>query len=1256
MRTLALRSTLALASLAAQLDAQAELHSLKGTEANAQVGHAVAALGDIDGDGVPDYAYGAPGASSAIGTGRVTLMSGSTHSELGVVEGLGFLKLGYSMAGLGDADLDGVPDLIVGAPGGPGTGWATLVSGALLTETLSWPGLGNGDEFGTSVAGAGDMDGDGGMDFVVGAPQGTFVAQGDGYARAYSGASGGLLFHWSASAGEVSFGRKVGQAGDWNSDGTPDIAVAQGFSDASVRVYSGANGGLLRELEEGASLSAQPNFGEGMCAPGDLNGDGRPELVLSARTTALFGPPHSEVRVYSAPFGNQTQVWEPGLQFAHYGFGRTIVTPGDWDGDGVNDVVIASPDETLGGGQLQAHLSLRSGATGASLGGSLLSTGENDRFGFALAALGDLDGDGASELLVGAPDDSTQVFEGGALSVVSRAFDGPLRVPLDHATIQDAVNVAPAGAEILVSPGLYEEALDFGGKALRVAAAQGPESVVLRPPVGVPGVRFANGEGADSVLEGFVLVDGNAPEGGAVFCLGSSPTLRSCTFLRNRSGVGGGALGCGLASPRLEDCRFEANLAPLGAGAALFLSSPQFVDCEFFSNQASGLGGAVWSDAGSSPSFERCSFSGNVAAQGSAALHLEGSASLTSCILWGDVPAEFAGAGTPLVSYSDVQGGVPGASNLNVDPLYYDAANGTLFLRPESPCVDAGNPLSPLDPDGSPADMGAVQGRVWLVPDDAPTLQEAVDGAESGDIVYLRAGTHSGRAHTGGKLLSLCGADRESTVIDLAGTSAGAFSLSTAILIHRPHPPSLVSKDVYEHVADLRAVLLQGFTLTRSDGLGTPGLRLTQGRFALRDLKVHGMRAEFYPALFLGAGFGEIEGCAFRDNRAHQSFGVGTSQMELEVVDSFFVNNHSQGKVGALELLAPARFRRCLFAANSAVGATGVMDVLLGEEALFEQCTFVQSTSGTGAAIKVQGGVALALRSCILWDHAPALLDECACVLAPTEFDHCDVQGGAPAGMGNIDLDPQFLAPALGDYRLSASSPCIDTGSTLSPLDADGSIADQGAFPFAAPGAPSISKIAPASLPSLAQQPVVVEISGSELHLAPALTIDGVPVVPEIEYDAFSAVSTLHFPMPPVSKLGPVDVVVTTPWGAAAASIQVDAPAAPLLVLDEPAWPAASGVAVRVAAQPGDLVFFALSPDLAPTLVPGVLSADIGSSFSSLVVFASATLDASGVATAQADTSAFAPGTTLHFQAALLEAASGGFPLATTNVESGDAQ
>lgn len=154
--------------------------------------------------------------------------------------------------------------------------------GYLLFE---FPGSSAGDGFGWPVAGAGDVNADGFADLVVGAkfaPGGPSVV---GEAKVLSGATGAVPFTFAGTVAGGYLGWSVAGAGDVNGDGLPDVIVgAPGGPGGTARVISGASGAILHSFV--AALTGSDFFGGSVAGPGDVDEDGKTDLLVGASQTA----------------------------------------------------------------------------------------------------------------------------------------------------------------------------------------------------------------------------------------------------------------------------------------------------------------------------------------------------------------------------------------------------------------------------------------------------------------------------------------------------------------------------------------------------------------------------------------------------------------------------------------------------------------------------------------------------------------------------------------------------------------------------------------------------------------------------------------------------------------------------------------------------------------------------------------------------------------------------------------------------------
>ena len=403
-----LRGLLSVTSLLAAMPGRAVAQSHLFTFAEPQGAYSCAAAGDVDHDGVPDIIVG----SDCNGRGKATVYSGRWGTVIWQWFGrTANDNLGISVSGAGDVNRDGYDDVIIGASfqqSVPATapGYAEIRSGCdgTVLRTLGATAA-VGDNFGHFVRNAGDVNGDGYPDQMVGAIQ--LSNRGAGYVQVFSGQNGAVLRLFQGQAPGDFFGIACDAIGDVDGGGRSEFVVgAHGGSGGRgyVRVFSGETGNLLYQVT-GAAVGDHLGVSVSRLG-GDVTGDGLPDFAVGTNAPSSAT---GYALVCSGANGHQFRRLAGTTTGDHFGY--QVAAGGDVDVDGIQDLLVGT-DRLYR--NLPGLVQVYSGQSWQAI-RTFVGRGNGDRFGICVASPGDINGDQVPDLMAG----SIFPANGGILEVVS---------------------------------------------------------------------------------------------------------------------------------------------------------------------------------------------------------------------------------------------------------------------------------------------------------------------------------------------------------------------------------------------------------------------------------------------------------------------------------------------------------------------------------------------------------------------------------------------------------------------------------------------------------------------------------------------------------------------------------------------------------------------------------------------------------------------------------------------------------------------
>jgi hypothetical protein len=549
---------------------------VESNEADAQMGQSVATAGDVNGDGYSDVIVGAlyyDNGETDEGAAFVyhgSAMGVNTAVAAMVESNQAGVYFGWSVASAGDINGDGYSDVIVGANlynnGQSSEGAAFIYHGSpsgISTTRAALLECNKADAyFGYSVAGAGDVNGDGFSDVIVGATGYYNVEDGEGAAFVYHGSATGIGTTAAAMVESnqlyATLGYSVACAGDVNGDGYSDVIAGAMLYDngqsneGAAFIYHGSPSGInITAATMVESNKADAYLGWSVAGAGDVNGDGYSDVIAGAQFFENGQSLEGAVFVYhgSTTGINPTAavILESNQAFAL--MGSAVASAGDVNGDGYSDLIVGnigySNGESGEGAAFIYHGSASGVNTTAAI--TLESDQEYANMGVSLAGAGDVNGDGYSDIIVGAWFyDNGESGEGaffvyhGSATGISTAYAA--RVESNQADANLGVSVAGAGdvngdgySDVIVGASDYDhgetdEGIAFvyhgspsGINTIPAIMLEGNQASAAFGSV-VAGAGDVNGDGYSDVIVGAWLYDNGENAEGAAYIFHGSAT------------------------------------------------------------------------------------------------------------------------------------------------------------------------------------------------------------------------------------------------------------------------------------------------------------------------------------------------------------------------------------------------------------------------------------------------------------------------------------------------------------------------------------------------------------------------------------------------------------------------------------------------------------------------------------------------------------------------------------------------------------
>ncbi|MBC8277255.1 MAG: right-handed parallel beta-helix repeat-containing protein, partial [FCB group bacterium] len=616
--------------------------------------------------------------------------------------------------------------------------------------------------------------------------------------------------------------------------------------------------------------------------------------------------------------------------------------------------------------------------------------------------------------------------------------------------------------------------------------------------------------------------------GGGIYCQSSIPVINGNYISGNSSDYGGGIY-CYLdCSSDITDNNINGNIAGLygggiylhsnsdavierniicnnsvttyyGGGIHCGLSAPIISNNTISENSSAGLGGGMYFNNSSPTIFNVIVENNN--GDGGISFRDSPTSTLTYSDIFNNVNGSFSGNTIPANLGAITTTNANGDScdvfnNIFLDPLFSTNPDSLYRLTADSPCIDAGDPASPVDPDGTIADMGAYyfwheSNLILHVPSEYATIQAAIDASSDGDTVLVEDGIYTGNGNYyidfGGRAIVVTSENGpENCIIDCENQGRG-FNFqsgedSVSVVSGFTITNGWVGHGGAFYILDNSSPKIDNCHIIDNSASGNGGgIRIEDSDPIIRNCLISGNSSTTMSCggISCSSSNAAIENCIIEYNSGPSAGGGGffSGQFSTPTVRNCTIRSNTANKGGGILVYAQSdiNLENCAIDSNNASGADGDgggIYVSVGCDAHIANCTLSGNTAQyQGGGICVYMGN-LYLENSIITNsigEGGIYFDNPypATSIAYSDFNGNEngaFTGNVPADLGaisttnvngdpcdvfsNIFLDPLFNTNPDSAYRLTEDSPCIDAGDPAGLLDPDGTVADMGAYYF----------------------------------------------------------------------------------------------------------------------------------------------------------------------------------------------------------------